>query len=109
MLHKSSSYSLDAISSGMLGERDSVVFVKIDVEGYELRVITGAIKTIRAHMPLIEVEFNPMTTSRKDAEKILTSLYALGYVTFSEGKFNFDEPKNVFFVNDKDTNLVSII
>lgn len=106
--YRSSSYPLDVICDGIIGRNESIAFVKIDVEGYELNAITGAMEVFQHHMPLLEIEFNPMTTSKMDSEKILQSLYHLGYLTFSEHEFSFDEATNVFFVDSKDAELVSL-
>jgi FkbM family methyltransferase len=39
----------------------SVDFVKIDVEGYELRVLRGAEATIKKYRPVVQMEFNAWT------------------------------------------------
>lgn len=106
--YRSSSYPLDVIGDGIIGKNESIAFVKIDVEGYELNAITGAMEMFQHHMPLLEIEFNPMTNSKRDSEEILQSLYRLGYLTFSEHDFSFDEANNVFFVDGKDLELVSL-
>lgn len=38
-----------------------VVFIKIDVEGFELEVLRGLSNTIKESMPIIQVEANPIT------------------------------------------------
>jgi FkbM family methyltransferase len=66
-----------------------VAFIKIDVQGYELNVIKGAIKTIEKHRPYIFIEFeedllqNAGTSEKELQEKI----ESLGYIVkrFHEG------------------------
>ena len=40
---------------------DRLDFIKIDVEGYELRVLKGAKKTIQQYRPIVQMEFNSWT------------------------------------------------
>jgi len=40
---------------------DRLDFMKIDVEGYELRVLKGAEKTIQQYRPIVQMEFNSWT------------------------------------------------
>ena len=40
---------------------DRLDFIKIDVEGYELRVLKGAEKTINQYRPIVQMEFNSWT------------------------------------------------
>ena len=59
-----------------------VVFIKIDVQGYELNVINGAVNTIKKHRPYIFVEFEEYLlqnagTSEKELQEKIESL---GYV-----------------------------
>jgi hypothetical protein len=68
---------------------NDVVFIKIDVQGYELNVIKGAEKTIEKHRPYLFVEFEDDLlqeegTSEKELQEKIESL---GYVVkrFQEG------------------------
>ena len=70
-------------------EFNDVVFIKIDVQGYELNVIKGAENTIRKHRPYLFVEFEDdllqeAGTSEKELQEKIESL---GYVVkrFQEG------------------------
>lgn len=61
---------------------DNVVFIKIDVQGYELNVIKGAEQTIAKHRPYLFVEFEDdllieAGTSEKELQEKIESL---GYV-----------------------------
>lgn len=66
-----------------------IVFIKIDVQGYELNVIKGAEKTIQKHRPYLFVEFEDdllieAGTSEKELQEKIESL---GYIVkrFQEG------------------------
>lgn len=68
---------------------DNVVFIKIDVQGYELNVIKGAINTIAKNRPYLFVEFEEdLLVEAKTSEKELQELIeSLGYIVkrFQEG------------------------
>jgi len=51
-------------------EFDNVDFIKIDVEGYEPKVLAGAEKTIKKHWPVMCVEIN---TDDNNSQEILES------------------------------------
>ena len=53
--------------------------IKIDIQGYELQALKGAIKTIKKHKPLILCEV--MTSFYSNEEKINEFLGSLGYKT----------------------------
>jgi hypothetical protein len=40
-------------------------FIKIDVEGYELKVLTGGVKTIEKHRPTMAIEINRVALERQ--------------------------------------------
>jgi FkbM family methyltransferase len=56
----------------------SPFFLKVDVEGDELKVLVGAEKTILAHLPIILVEIQ----SGEDYQQIASFLLRLGYRNF---------------------------
>lgn len=99
---------MDSIQDGIINKEVSIVFIKIDVEGYELNVIRGAIETIRTHMPVIQIEFAPMLVSLEVRKEILNTLYRLGYITFSRKAFNINEENEIFFVNSKEHTVVTM-
>ena len=70
-------------------EFEDVVFIKIDVQGYEERVIDGAVNTINKHRPYLFVEFEgDLLEEMSSSEEILQSkIESLGYVVkrFQEG------------------------
>jgi len=41
----------------------NILFVKIDVEGYEMKVLRGLKKTLMTNRPLVQIEANPITLS----------------------------------------------
>ena len=77
-------------------ELDSVRLIKIDVEGFELFVLRGADKTIRAYRPALYVENNDAERSRSLIEHLVELDYSL-YWHFSP----FYNPAN-FYGNTDD-------
>ena len=66
-------------------ELDCVDFIKIDVDGYEDRVLAGATNTINSHKPVINIEMK--TAKRRsicDASR--RTLHSLGYVKQERNK-----------------------
>ena len=55
---------------------DACDFIQLDVEGYELNVIEGGIKTIQRHKPVISCEYN----LHSDLHKLESRLGELDYV-----------------------------
>ena len=76
--------------------------IKIDVEGFEVNVLRGAIKTIKKYKPKIIIE----THSRELEEQVKEMLTSLGYKLKHEGRavYNvnekFDKVTNLFFSVD---------
>jgi hypothetical protein len=56
-----------------------VSLIKIDVEGFELAVLKGAQDTLRRHMPVILMEFNPNAYRMSDIAACLP--YPVRYET----------------------------
>jgi FkbM family methyltransferase len=108
IVYNSTTFPLDSIQDGIINKEERIVLVKIDVEGYELNVIRGAIETIRSHMPVIQIEFSPITSSLEVRQEILNTLYRLGYITFSSKAFNINEENEIFFVNIKEHAVVAM-
>jgi FkbM family methyltransferase len=59
-------------------------FLKIDVEGAELRVLHGAAESLRRFRPTIMIEFFPegLASLHTSASELLDAIHALGYATF---------------------------
>jgi FkbM family methyltransferase len=79
-------------------EFNNIVFIKIDVQGYEPFVIDGAIKTIEKHRPYLFVEFEEPLLNKfgSSEESLLNKIESLGYVVkrFQEGvPFNTETGK----------------
>jgi FkbM family methyltransferase len=62
-----------------------VTFIKIDVEGSEPLVLSGALETLRRFHPVVHVEINDgaLQTGGKSAADIISPLTALGYELYS--------------------------
>lgn len=67
--------SLDRIWPSVAGHNETVHGVKIDVQGMELRVLTGMQRVLEQHQPRLAVEFHPGV----DRGAILDLLSKLGY------------------------------
>ena len=64
---------LDDFDLGRVG------FIKIDVEGYELEVLRGAMKTIQKHKPSLYVEIEQRRHPGRPIEGVFDSIQSLGY------------------------------
>lgn len=75
--------TLDSIFAGQTS--NGRLFIKIDVEGSELRVLAGAKQIISAHKPVIMVELNPWSARAADGSTsaLIDMLANLGYRSFS--------------------------
>ncbi len=60
---------------------NKVDLIKIDVDGYELKVIQGAIETLKLHKPFLLLEIGPksMETVEDKATDLVSQLSDLGY------------------------------
>jgi FkbM family methyltransferase len=83
-------FRLDELVAAASTER-RLSFVKIDVEGFELEVLTGAAETLRTYRPLVFCEFNNILL--KDAGhssyELLSAFQGLGYAI--AGRSNRDK------------------
>lgn len=73
-----------------------VNYIKIDVEGFELEVIKGAIKTIKNHRPFIQAEF---FYSKENQKKIFEYFKSLNYVFFYPSKNKMIKINNWKLIN----------
>jgi hypothetical protein len=58
-----------------------VDFIKIDIEGAEIRCLRGALRTIKTHRPILMMEVNPSSLRDFDSseEELEETVTALGY------------------------------
>jgi hypothetical protein len=66
----------------LLGE-EPCAFIKLDAEGAEPRILSGASRTLARCQPIVLAELNPVQLERvgqKSANDILTQMAAFGYV-----------------------------
>ncbi|HEG2580765.1 TPA: FkbM family methyltransferase [Campylobacter lari] len=59
---------------------EKIDFIKIDVEGMEINVLNGAIKSIKKFHPILQIEF-----IKSDKAKLINFLQNLSYVYFYHG------------------------
>ena len=67
---------------GFLKDHDGTIgFIKIDVDGYECRVLRGAMKTLRRHRPVLVMELSPyiLTERGSSLEELLGLVKEAGY------------------------------
>jgi FkbM family methyltransferase len=79
---------------------DNPLFIKMDVEGYELQVVRGSIETLRKHEPILMVE------SLYDKPELAELVGGLGFrpYHFAGGRFvaGFtDQNRNTFLITDR--------
>jgi len=77
-------------------EFEDVDFMKIDVEGYEVKVLEGAIKLIEDSRPVILIEVNRYTLERAgtSADALLSLLTELGYsMEITDSRIPWSDPQ----------------
>ncbi len=62
-------------------DRSAVDFIKIDVEGFEHAVLTGAWQLLQKYFPVmvIEIDDNNLRSNGSSAKEVIELLYAIGY------------------------------
>jgi FkbM family methyltransferase len=72
-----------ALDTYLEGNRDSIIFIKIDVEGYEFNSLLGAMHTIRKHMPMLYIELcdKNLRDQGSSAEQLTGLIETFGYNT----------------------------
>ena len=75
---------------------ENVAYIKIDVEGFELDVIEGAIETIKRCRPYLYIEI----PTKKNFAKINKMLKAIGYKCYYNPKSNMGD--YLFYIKNKE-------
>lgn len=101
---RSASLQLDSIFTSLCFSNENIVFMKIDVEGWECQVIRGALKTIEACHPTIQMEFNPRTNSAEEISEIFSKMSALGYHCYLDGNLSFERKAELYFIHSSNSN-----
>jgi FkbM family methyltransferase len=70
-------------------ELTRVDFIKIDVDGYEYKVIKGALRTLQVHKPVLMMEFGHYTLEGVGdrLEDLVDCLFSLGYAIRRDEEF----------------------
>jgi FkbM family methyltransferase len=93
-----------------LGSGTSVDFIKMDVEGFEKKVLLGAERTLRMWHPKIVLELNGPALERQGTSRgeVVAFLAALGYrcFIFEEGELVHYDPSG--FDNNQVHNIVAL-
>jgi|ETNmetMinimDraft_13_1059891.scaffolds.fasta_scaffold01996_6 FkbM family methyltransferase len=65
---------------------EHIDLIKLDVDGYEFKVLKGAFKTLKTHKPVIitEIGFYSLERVGDKAEDMLSLLESIGYQSYSE-------------------------
>lgn len=75
-LKETSGGEIEIYSIDELNINEDIALIKIDTEGFEEKVIKGALKTIKKHMPIIMLE---AWSGANTSGNIMNALEALGY------------------------------
>lgn len=76
-----SKIQLDTLDNVLLNKIEKVKFIKVDVEGHELNVIKGGIKTISKHKPILFMEIlrENWINNAPDQSEVAKLLNSIGY------------------------------
>jgi len=105
---RSASLPLDLISDSLCLKTESISFIKVDVEGYESRVIRGALNTIKHFRPTIQIEFYSRTNSSQELADTFSLLFDLQYTCYLNGSLSQDVRNELYFVHSSNNNLTTI-
>ena len=80
---------IEIVSLDSLSFDNPIAFVKVDVEGLELEVLKGMMKTIKKHKPIMLLEYNGDQSERTTIINFVKGIedYSLYYWDFFDMKF----------------------
>lgn len=92
---------------------ERVDFIKLDVDGYEYKVISGALETLRKFKPDIIMELGDYSLRLvgDSIEELMTEIYSLGYEFCSEKDFKpFPDRQSIIqSIPDLDTTTINVV
>lgn len=97
--------TLDGIAKSLMGQNERLDFLKVDVEGYELAVFEGAMRTIKEYQPLVICEIEARHNDRY--LEVFNMLRAAGYQAYiyqNNGFVKFDGNDISVFQTEEDLN-----
>lgn len=116
---KSGAIPLDDITDSIVEDNETVAFIKIDVEGFELATLKGSRSILQNHKAAVQIEVNPFLFKESQVKSIFSYMYDLGYNSFALEEFSADDlhlkqtfvtgvQTDVFFVHQEKSDQIAI-
>jgi FkbM family methyltransferase len=85
---------------------NNIKYIKVDVEGSELNVLSGAMSIIKNHKPIIQIEYNDLFISKEKLFQIISEIESNDFIAYSDKKQNSKfERCEIFFIPSNMLNL----